>query len=46
MVSHSMWQRERRKRIFNRAKELKIEPKLSPKVKDDLRELYEIGKEA
>jgi len=41
-VSRDIWQSIRRKRILERAREIRVEPKLSPQVEAELKELYQM----
>lgn len=44
-MSREIWFDIKRKRILERAKRIRVEPKFSAEVQEGLRELYQIGKE-
>lgn len=45
-MSREIWQSIQRKRVLKRASEIRVEPKLSVEVETELRELYQMEKEA
>jgi len=45
-VSREIWFDIKRKRVLERAKQIRVEPKLSPEVEAELNELYQVEKEA
>lgn len=45
-MSREIWLGIKRKRVLERAKTIRVEPKLSPQVEAELNELYQMEKEA